>query len=192
MELKRCPQCDATTVIEGELQSPSDSQRRFLPRMLRSVWWGRGGVVACSDNACACYSCGLIWTTVRPIELRAVLERKTDRSGRRLLRKLERGPCHDLPEIPEAELAGLRVAAIEIRMRSRNQTDAAILVGEFLDVDAKTARTVIRYWDDRTRAQKLALFGWQQSGRARLPASRAIDHPMRDDELDGVVEERRL
>lgn len=101
--------------------------------------------------------------------------------------KLKWWPWPDLPDVPEAQIARLRVAAVELRVKHGLSMDAALLVGEFLGVDEATARTVLRYWKTRTRAQKLALFGWGDNRRCRSADSPIVDHPMRDDQLDGIA-----
>ena len=154
-----------------------------MPGLFRSSWWKASAVGFESDDTHSCFSCGLVWTRLRPEDLRASIEENQGELGKQLLTLLESGPYHDLPDLPEAREAGRKVVAIDNRLLCGDETDAAILFRDLMNVDWNTARTALSGWKDLTRLRKLALCGWQQK---EALAPRPPEHPLRDAILDGV------
>jgi hypothetical protein len=133
----------------------------------------------------SCLSCGYVWTRLAPDRLRQFIRTNGDELVKQCLDFLEHGLDHDLPDVPEAHLAGLGVAEI----------DALVLAGQFPAATRRlrelTGRTwdevvnAMRHWRELKRPQKLEMLGWAPKRRFKDDKLKPAEHPMRDPWLDG-------
>jgi len=72
-----CPKCDATTVVDGEMNGGGGGSdcSKFTPAGLRffslHMWWTAPPCGVCR----ACLRCGFVWTQLRPEDLRAYIDK---------------------------------------------------------------------------------------------------------------------
>jgi hypothetical protein len=72
MEAWRCPNCDASTVIPGHATTGEGTATWFLPN---GTEVRRTGGVKLTHAFLCCWSCGHVWTSLAPEELRAFIAR---------------------------------------------------------------------------------------------------------------------
>jgi len=98
MDTDHCPKCDAATVVAGRMPPPyGHIDHSFQPTGMPLFRWS-GSAPSCSKEFRACLSCGLVWTHLRPEELRTFI----DKHGTAKL-KLKLSPFRKAP--PEQDLA---------------------------------------------------------------------------------------
>ena len=78
MKSHRCPNCGASTVIEGQItrfNGQPQSRLRFEPGGMRLFYlrWIRG--VAITGGVHCCLSCGHVWSSLEAEQLRSYIER---------------------------------------------------------------------------------------------------------------------
>ena len=84
-----CPECGSLEVVDGHLSSELPL---FRPKGLRWFSFYQPPRLERDNVACGCMSCGLVWSRLKPDELRAVVEQRgSDKLKARLseLRKEE-------------------------------------------------------------------------------------------------------
>ena len=76
MDTDCCPKCDATTVVGGRLGDNRKAHKWFEPSGMRFFNFRlRGWGISCLDPIRACLSCGHVWTSLKPEELRTFIEK---------------------------------------------------------------------------------------------------------------------
>lgn len=183
MEIQPCPKCKASTVVINGYVMPSGEAGRgtstcFVPCNART--FRRKVGVNLQYGFSACSSCGHLWTSLAPDELRVFIQTFGTKLARQHLQTLEAGPSHDLPDTPEAREAGTRVAEIDALVLQGKQPEATRRYRELMPTTWDKAIDAVRDWQDLERPQKLARFGWQPK-----EGSEPTDHPMSDRLLDG-------
>jgi hypothetical protein len=94
MDTGHCPKCNAATVIGGSLPELSGTRRAtFMPTGMEWwrfhwVWWPP----SCSPGFQACLMCGLVWTRLRPEELRTFIDKYGTDEARLKLSPFGKGP----------------------------------------------------------------------------------------------------
>jgi hypothetical protein len=85
----RCPRCHAESTTGGLIPgSRGGGPVCFIPDGCRKTWFWLG-VRFRNAGFFACSSCGLVWSELRPDELRAHIERYGDVSAKSRLPKVE-------------------------------------------------------------------------------------------------------
>src|SRR5262245_22403563 len=168
MENQRCPNCGATNVLDCYLRGVlNTSYGEFLGFL-------------------ACLSCGQVWTTIAPAKIRAYVERTGSDLARQYLQAIEHGPAHDVPDCPEARQAAEGVAEIDHLVLGMRQHEAIRRYRELLGVKWDQAIYDVHCWHERSRVEKLAIFGWRSKELAAADDPRSKGHPLHDPLLDGV------
>jgi hypothetical protein len=185
VETERCPKCDAPTVIAGHLATPGEGGANLcsVPRNTRFLRWKSGVGVPVSFLSCS--SCGHLWTSLAPEELRAFIEKYGEELAKQQLESFEAGPDHDLPDCPEAREAADGVAEIDALVRADRQGEATRRYRELTRTKWDEAVDAVRGWRHLKRDRKLAMLGWRPKGSHQDDDPDVPDHPMRDRLLDG-------
>ena len=117
MESYRCPKCDSSTVMPGIVSSMGEggSCSSFVPHgtlpSSKNLW--RAGVNL-PYGFLACLSCGHLWSSLAPEDVRALIREHGTELAKQHLESLDSGPLHDLPDTPgSAREAGQRVAELD-------------------------------------------------------------------------------
>jgi hypothetical protein len=131
----------------------------------------------------SCWSCGHVWTSLAPEELRAFIEKHGREVAKQQLEASEL--ADDLPDCPEARAAASGVAEIDTLVLAGNQPGATRRFRELTHTTWDHAIDAVRDWQDLKRPQKLALFGWCPKQVSPATESAVTEHPMRDRWLDG-------
>jgi hypothetical protein len=182
MEARRCPRCDATTVIPGYVPSGEGVANYFAPYGTQG-----GGVIVrgVKQSFLACWSCGHVAISVAPEELRAHIERFGNELIQQHVERIEAGPYHDLPDCSEARKAADGVIQIDSLIMEGKQREATRLFRELTGKTWDEAIDGIRGWRDLKRAEKLARFGWCPKNMSKPDQSEVPGDPMHDRLLDG-------
>jgi hypothetical protein len=141
--------------------------------------------VALRHGFLSCLSCGHVWTRLAPDELRHFIRTHGDELVKQCLDFLERGPDRDLPDVPEARLAGLGVAEIDALMLAGQLPAATRRLRELTGRTWDQVVDSMRHWRDLKRPQKLEMLGWVSKRAFNDEESKMVEHPMRDPWLDG-------
>ena len=158
--MQSCPNCKVSTiVIGGNVVSIGTSDTLFVPNHARHARRKPG--VGLRHGFLACSSCGHVWTSLVPEELRSFFLTDGTELARQHLQTLEGGPHHDLPDTPEAEAAGDRVAEIDALVLRGRQPEATRRYREMMTTTWDEAIDALRRWQDLVRPQKLAHMGWR-------------------------------
>jgi hypothetical protein len=180
METLPCPSCGHLDAVPGRVVGPEQwPASAFVPSHT-----GIGVKLRVSFRACL--SCGHIWMSVPPEDLKSVIKCAGDELIKDYVIRLERGLYHDLPDIPET-----RRAADDVR-----EIDTLVLAGQIVEATRRyrqlTGHTwdevhaVIPHWAQLTRARRLAACGWRAKGTVDdEPELTWREHPMHDPALDG-------
>ncbi len=180
MNAWRCPSCKASMVFPGRIVAPGEFGTGvwFAPNATRTS-------VGVRVSFFACASCGHMWSSVAPGELRVSIASHGSELARQYLRSTNGDPNQDLPDTPEAEQAGDAVAAIDGLILTGQEVEARRKFHELTGRTWDETHTAMAGWIDMTRARKLALFGWRSKEDILEEKGQLRDHPMRDRELDG-------
>jgi hypothetical protein len=177
MKSWRCPNCQSSTVLLGHLWNGEFVANRFVPTQTRSHGVGLKHHFRC------CWSCGHIWASVDPEQLRACIEQHGNELVREQLQPFARDPYYGLPACPEAHEAAKGVAEIDGLVFEGKVIEAIRRYRELTHTKWGPAGDDIRAWHNLKRAKKLALFGWHSKDAITDDASLLKD-PMRDRWLD--------
>jgi hypothetical protein len=185
MEVRYCPMCKSSAVLPGHLGTASEGgiATTFVPIGMQSIF-ARPGVWLCQGSL-SCLSCGHVWTRLAPDELRLYIRTHGDELVKQCLDFLEHGPDRDLPDVPEARLAGLGVAEIDALMLAGQLPAATRRLRELTGRTWDEAVNSLRNWRALKRARKLELLGWVSKRPFEEAVFKAAEHPMRDPWLDG-------
>lgn len=181
MEAKRCPNCREPKVVPAHPYSVHEPIVHVSPRAgggFRSV----GPIVSTSLECCL--ACGHLWTTLKPEQVRILIEAHNTDLGRQYIRTVLEGPYHDLPDHPAAREAAERVAEIDALVMARRDGEAIRRYRELTGLTWDQAILETRRWANHDRATKLALFGWHPKEKADAKGDELSAHPMRDRWLD--------
>ena len=182
MEAWRCPNCDASTVIPGHPTTGEWTAIGFLPNGTHRC---PTGGVKLTHAFFGCWSCGHVWTSLAPEELRALIATYGREVARQRLEAPGSGREDGLPDCTEARAAVEGVAEIDALVLAGRQREATRRYRELTRTSWDRALDAVRGWEDLKRAQKLALFGWRPKAKSQSDESPMRDHPMRDRWLDG-------
>jgi hypothetical protein len=177
MEAGRCPKCNATTVIPGQIPVNLGVANCLVPNGTLV-----GGV---NLTFLACWSCGHVALSVKPEELRGYLGRSGSALIQQHVKRIEAGPYHGLPDCAEARKAADGVIQIDCLIMEGKQPEATRLFRELTGKTWDQAIDDIRGWRDLIRAEKLARFGWAPKSTSKPDQSELLGHPMHDRLLDG-------
>ena len=162
MEPVRCPHCGESKAVLGvvsDRQGPAFAHA-FVPAPLRPLRMAEGVVL----QSYACASCGMVWSRLDPTQLRGFIEKHGDELARQHLDKMDRGPYRDLPDTSLAREIGDMVA--EFDALAREGKGIARRYREIRGVTWDQAIKVTGNWAGLTRAEKLALLGWEPKKKA--------------------------
>jgi hypothetical protein len=93
MDTDHCPQCNSKAVVAGRFpQMRGWGHQSFEPADLRSFHfrWKQG--VSCPEPFRACLACGLVWTHLRPEDLRAFIDQHGNAFAKLDLSPFRKGP----------------------------------------------------------------------------------------------------
>jgi len=179
MEACRCKICGNPTLVQGYLVGAEGNLGYgFTPAFSHSH-------VRLKAAFNACTSCGHIWASVAPEELRKAIDRHGRELAKQHLECSVSGPYRDVPDVPEARKAADGVAEIDTLMLAGNQLDATRRLRQLTSCTWDDAIEAVRGWVDLERVRKLALFGWRPKRKEFATEGGVYDHPMRDRLLDG-------
>jgi hypothetical protein len=182
MEARRCPRCDATTVIPGYVANGEGMANGFVP-----VGTQAGGIIlrGVKQTFLACWTCGHVAISVAPEELRAHIESHGNELIKQHVERIKAGPYFDLPDCSEARKAADGVIQIDFLIMEGRHREATRLFRELTGKTWDQAIDGIRGWRDLKRAEKLARFGWVLKNASKPDQSEVPSHPMHDRLLDG-------
>ncbi len=183
MNAECCPMCQGSAILAGSVGSPG-YMSYFVPRNMPIAAWSVP-CVPLTHEFRACLSCGHVWSSLRPRQLRALVEAHGRELDKQYLEFLDAGPDRDLPDVPLAREAGRCVAEIDALAVAGHQAEATRRYRQLKQATWDEAVNTVRHWPDLERAQKLALFGWAPKEKEHAPTTDLLDHPMRDRLLDG-------
>jgi hypothetical protein len=155
----------------------------FVPNGMQALRAQLG--VELSSGFLSCLSCGYVWSRLAPDQLRHFIRTHGDELVQQCLDFLERGPDRDLPDVPEARLAGLGVAEIDWLVLAGKVTAATRKLRELTGRTWDQVVNAMRFWRGLKRPQKLELLGWAPKRPFKDEESKTAEHPMRDPWLDG-------
>jgi hypothetical protein len=141
--------------------------------------------VALPAEYLACASCGLVWTSTVPAEIRSFIEKYGTEVGRQHFKSLELGPDHGVPDVPEARQAAERASEIDALVLVGQRGPATRWYRQWTGGTWHDAQEALRSWHRLKRAQKLALLGWAPKEPKKAEKTQQARHPMRDELLDG-------
>lgn len=179
VEKPTCPACCSGVVVSGPVRTGEYAGHGFVPRGLKG--WNTA-YVPINPEFFACADCGMVWTNVVAGALPGFLERNLGPLGMECYRALRDGPGWDLPGHETAQAAARAVAEINDLMLRDRQPEAT---RKYRDLSGRTwdeASHAIFRWKKLTRAEKLALFGWEVKDKEGRIAGA---HPLHDRLLDG-------
>lgn len=169
--------------MPGHVVSGDGGADRFLPNGMQFLWSPAG--VGLSQGFLACWSCGLVWGSLRPGDLRAFVEKHGKELTGQYCEAVEHGPAHGLLACPEAIEAARGATEIDGLILMGRRPEAIRRFRELTHTTWDEALAVIGGWDDLAREKKLALLGWAPKEKPGPEESAGLDHPMRDRLLDG-------
>jgi hypothetical protein len=178
MESRPCPVCKGTTVIPDHVRTDEILAPRFIP------CHSTGPGVSLTFSFLSCCSCGHIWSSVDPKDLRSYIEEHGNELVRQQLEPYARDPFHGLPDCPDAHEAAKGVAEIDDLVFTGKTIEAIRRYRELTHTKWGQAGEDVRAWHNLKRVRKLAMFGWH-SKEAEIEGKSAPEHPMRDRWLDG-------
>lgn len=185
-----CPRCRSDALVPGRFMAydtpyaePGLGFHAYNGKLIRS-----GMPTPIQQPVRACAKCGLIWSVIDPGILRSHLERDGDELTRQRLAAFDGGPLYDLPDCPEARVAGECVAEIDRLVWSQATLEATRRYRSYTGRTWDDTHVAIKAWPRLSRAEKLAHFGWETaeaSGKGKKTKPIRSQHLMRDAELDG-------
>jgi hypothetical protein len=180
MEASRCQACGNSTFVPGSLVvSEGGRVYGFAPAFTHSYVKLRAAFHACT-------SCGHVWATVAPDELRSSIHRHGNSLVKQFLHSSVYGPYRDVPDVPEARKAAHGVAEIDALILAGNGLEAVRRCRQLTGKTWDDVHASIAKWADLGRARKLALFGWHPKEKLDDEEdSEQREHPMHDRLLDG-------
>ena len=91
MDIDHCPKCDATAVVAGNMNFPGAP--KFRPRGMRFFDFrlSQMNPPLCGDFR-ACLTCGLVWTHLRPEELRKFIDNHGNAEAKLKLSPFRKAP----------------------------------------------------------------------------------------------------
>lgn len=185
MGAERCPRCNGETVVTGCPASPDGSTYSpcFVPFHIKSRLWAAGVPLISSLGSCA--SCGFVWASLDPEQLRACIAKHGTETLKQRLEEIESGRYRGLPDVPEARVAADKVAEIDALILAGKSHAAIRRFRELAGVIWDEAIAIVPGWEDLERGRKLALFGWSPEEKPKKDDPGLSDHPLRDRLLDG-------
>ncbi|MDG3002195.1 hypothetical protein [Paludisphaera mucosa] len=115
----------------------------------------------------ACFTCGLVWSSVEPDALRGFIHRRGEEIARQHLDEIERGPFRDLPDTDLAREIGAAIADVDALSRAGSSA-VPRRYRELRGVPWDQALHDTRNWRRLTREEKLELFGWAPKKKSAL------------------------
>jgi hypothetical protein len=173
-----CPNCKSSTVLSGALWTGEFP----IHWIISSHTSGRS--IHLNGNFRSCWSCGHVWTSVDPAELRACIETSSNELIREQLEPFARDPFFGLPDFPEARQAAHGVAEIDGLVLEGKIVEAIRRYRELTHTPWGPAGDDIRAWHNLKRSRKLAMFGWHEKEEV-IDKKALAEDPMRDPWLDG-------
>ena len=99
MDPEHCPKCNKATVITGWVPHKAFLPQTFEPAGMRFFnFRSSGSAPSCTSDFRACCACGLVWSQLSPVELRAFIDEHGNAETKLKLSGFRKGP-------PEQELA---------------------------------------------------------------------------------------
>jgi hypothetical protein len=190
MDANCCPMCQKATIIVGSVRTMDGHFAfEFVPGDIRALLFQRGVLVQFRWNACL--SCGHVWSSVAPQELRAYIAGRGTELLKQRVDQLNHGPAHDLPDLPKAHQAAEKVAEIDGLILAGKQVEANRRYREFTRSTWDQVVDTMRSWRNLKRPQKLALLGWAPDEKPPAVIPEATGHPMADYWLDALPAQGR-
>ena len=159
METDRCPRCDSPAIVTGEFRvdgHPGPAQL-FVPDHARFLRL-REGVHLDLAGPRRCAACGHVWATLKAEELQDFLRKYGDELAKQDAGLAGGERAKNVPEVPQARRAALRVEEIDALVRAEKRSEATRRYREFTGGTWDQAINAIRGWRDQP-VQKLSLFG---------------------------------
>jgi hypothetical protein len=185
METENCPKCGASTVQHGFVcGGQSVPAVLFIPWHVRLLRWKQGVPLNDATFHC-CVSCGHLWAGLSPEKLRSFVDAYGDELAKQDLEPIDAESSDGLLDSAEGRQASDGVAEIDALIRAGKMGHATRRYRELTQKPWGEANNATLGWRGLTRVQKLALFGWSPKILSKEVTNGGIDHPMRDDLLDG-------
>ena len=146
-------------------------------------YWGKAIQLTC--GFLCCWSCGHVWGSLAPEELRVFIEDHGREVAKQHRDASEFGSDHGLPDRPEARRAAQGVSEIDALVLSGRKREARRRYRQLTGSTWYQALMAFRGWHDLERARKLALFGWSPKDESQAGKSATLGHPLKDRLLDG-------
>jgi hypothetical protein len=146
-------------------------------------YWGKDLPLAC--GFLSCWSCGHVWGSLAPEELRVFIEEHGREVARQHRHASEFGTDHGLPDRPEAHRAAQGVSEIDALLLSGRRSEARRRYRQLKRSTWYRALMDLHHWHDLERAKKLALLGWNPKDETPAGKSARLGHPLGDRLLDG-------
>jgi hypothetical protein len=183
MEAECCPNCRGSKILPGRVNSHAEVAPTWLvPAVANSIRWNIG--IALSPAFHCCLSCGHVWTRLNPDQLRAFVGLNGTKLSKQYLEILDKGPYHDLPDLPAAREAADKVAELDALLIAVKDQEATRRFRELTGTTWDRAIAIVRKWRNYERETKLTLVGWHTKKKAESDEPAIAVHPMLDPWLD--------
>ena len=132
MDRPSCPQCGGEKFVGGRCVSGDDFASEFAPSQMRCFRLKRG--VRLTMGFGACLSCGHVWGSIAPDDLRLFIHKCGNELARQNLDRLDHGALQGLPDTEPAREVASKLMVLDRLALIGNPTEVSQEFREMMGV----------------------------------------------------------